>query len=347
MMAAEEKTRALLAALRAGVVGTVTAEAPDTAAVASDFSRSPSPPPAIVVYAQCEDDVRHTLQTARAAGVPLALRGAGHSSNGRTLCPGGIVLINQVDEPRYTLHADGTVEVEARTTWRALEAGLLPQGRTSPVLTDYLGLTIGGTLSVGGYGVRSLLWGAQVDQVLRLRLLLPDGTALWCSADEQSAHFQAALAGLGQAGVIERVVMRTLAARRHFRGVLHVHPSLTGLADSLAWLLDGPGEAAALSFDAFLIDGMIVSEYATEGLTATSIPALPEPLARRPAARQLSGQDYSQHCQAQRLRWLQRFPQHRPLWSDWFFDYPNFCAFLALLDASRRSPALFSHLQAV
>ena len=36
----------------------------------------------------------------------------------------------------------------------------------------------GGTLSVGGYGVDSIVRGAQVDQVTRLRLILPDGTAV-------------------------------------------------------------------------------------------------------------------------------------------------------------------------
>ena len=329
----------------------MTMDRPELEAASQDFSRISAALPAIVVKPECEEDVVHILRTAQAAGIPIATRGMGHSCGGQTLSPGGIVLWNVSRQPpQLALDKEGLVTVSARTTWQALETALLLHGRTSPILTDYLDLTIGGTLSVGGYGVRSILYGAQVDQVEQLRLIRPDGAALWCSAQSESALFRGALGGLGRTGVIEQVVMRTLPLRRHYRLILQVHKSLSELASSLAWMLDWPEDrSSGLCFDAFLIDGMIVSEYATEGTSPEAIPELPQPLRNhigRPA-RSFAGQDYSQYVQEKRVAWLNRFPRHHALWSDFFFSYPDFCAFLTFLDEARRSGTLSPHLKAI
>jgi cytokinin dehydrogenase len=44
------------------------------------------------------------------------------------------------------------VTADAGATWRDVLAATLPQRFTPPVLTDYLGLSVGGTLAVGGVG---------------------------------------------------------------------------------------------------------------------------------------------------------------------------------------------------
>jgi FAD/FMN-containing dehydrogenase len=65
--------------------------------------------------------------------------------------------------------------------WHEVEAAANARGRTIPVLTDNLDTTVGGTLSVGGIGTRSVSYGRQVDWVDALTLIRPDGTIVLCS----------------------------------------------------------------------------------------------------------------------------------------------------------------------
>ena len=52
-----------------------------------------------------------------------------------------------------------------RVQWIALLQASLAMGLTPPVLTDYLGLSVGGTLSVGGIGGASHRYGLQIDSI--------------------------------------------------------------------------------------------------------------------------------------------------------------------------------------
>jgi FAD/FMN-containing dehydrogenase len=99
------------------------------------------------------------------------------------------------------------------------------------VLTYSLQTTVGGTLSAGGYGPASIAAGAQVDRVRRLRIVLPDGEALWCSPSEQAEIFRFALAGLGRVGIIERAEIDVVAYRPALRLETREHRDLRELAE--------------------------------------------------------------------------------------------------------------------
>lgn len=334
----------LIGALRAGVSGRVSAAGPETGCFARDFGGAEERRPAVVVHAGCEEDVAHTLRTARAARVPVRVRGAGHSCGGQSLCAGGIVLVNQSSGADFRLLEEGRVEVAGRSSWNALEAGLAAAGRAPPVLTDYLDLTVGGTLSVGGYGVRSIVHGSQVGQVDRLRLVLPDGTAQWCSADEDARLFRHALCGLGRFGVIERVVMRTVPHRRRCRLLRFGHDSLDELGGSLEWTQDpGAVENDGLCFDAAWMRGAVVSEfgsYCDDG-AAPRVPAG----RRRPV--DLLVPEHPAQVHASRAGWLAQHRAHRALWSDWFFDYAGLRAYLRFIEPLLKTGLLARHLGAI
>ena len=55
------------------------------------------------------------------------------------------------------------VVVDAGITWRDLLDATLARGLTPPVLTNYLGLSIGGTIAVGGIGSASSRHGMQTE----------------------------------------------------------------------------------------------------------------------------------------------------------------------------------------
>jgi FAD/FMN-containing dehydrogenase len=77
-----------------------------------------------------------------------------HPTFGRAQVPSGIVA--DISTLRYVGPVEGDrVVVEGGATWSDVLRATLPQGKTPPVLTDYLELSVGGTLIVGGVGVAS------------------------------------------------------------------------------------------------------------------------------------------------------------------------------------------------
>ena len=62
------------------------------------------------------------------------------------------------------------------------EQTTLPRGLTPPVLTDYLNLSVGGTLAVGGVGATTPRYGLQSDNVLEIDVVTGRGEVLTCSA---------------------------------------------------------------------------------------------------------------------------------------------------------------------
>ena len=104
--------------------------------------------------------------------------------------------------------------------WRTRRYGI---GRTFPVFTDYLGATVGGTLSLGGVGSRTWQLGAQTDHVLELEVVTAAGEVVRCSPREHPDLFDAVRCGLGQFGIITSARLRLVAApsRAHYHRALY------------------------------------------------------------------------------------------------------------------------------
>ena len=86
------------------------------------------------------------------------------------------------------------------------------------MLTDYLELTVGGTLSAGGIGGASHHWGAQANNVLELHVMdAASGEVVTCSPERNPEWFFAALASHGSGGIITQVTIPLIAASRWAR----------------------------------------------------------------------------------------------------------------------------------
>lgn len=96
----------------------------------------------------------------------------------------------------------GKVSVAAGAKWRDLLIATLAQGQTPPVLTDYINLSIGGTLSVGGVNGTTYCEGAQIDNTLELDVITGDGNLVTCSGTQHRDLFQAVLGGLANAPLL-------------------------------------------------------------------------------------------------------------------------------------------------
>jgi FAD/FMN-containing dehydrogenase len=107
---------------------------------------------------------------------------------------------------------DDRATVDAGVRWSELVGRALAAGKTPPVLTDFLELTVGGTLSVGGVSGTSFRYGVQVDNVLELQVVTGEGEKLTCSDTQNKELFEAVLAGLGQCAIIVQATIRLVPA---------------------------------------------------------------------------------------------------------------------------------------
>lgn len=184
---------------------------PTRATVATDFGHLIHRTPLGVLFPASEDDVAATIRWAAATDRPFTPKGRSHSVFGRSAVAGGIVCDMSALDGVVDLQPD-RITVGAGASWRDVVAATLPVGQTPPVLPEYLDLSVGGTLVVGGIGGTTSRYGAQSDNVLQLKVVTGHGSKITCSPNENSDMFDAVRAGLGQVGVITQATLRLVAA---------------------------------------------------------------------------------------------------------------------------------------
>jgi cytokinin dehydrogenase len=171
-------------------------------AAAWDFGAMVRRAPTVVVEPLDAGDVCSVLDVASHAGVPVAVRGTGHSQSGQCLVDGGICMdMRRIDSVRVDAGA-AIVEAGAGATWRSIIDAAFALGFLPRALTLVVDATIGGTLSMAGVGALSFRAGAQVNNVRYLDVVTPGGELLRCSSNENRELFDCVRSGLGQCGVI-------------------------------------------------------------------------------------------------------------------------------------------------
>jgi FAD/FMN-containing dehydrogenase len=192
---------------------------------ADDFGHIVRRVPEAVLLPGSADDVAKIIQWTAQRGRKFAPQGQRHSTFGRSEVPGGIVA------DMSTLRSIGAVEgdrvvVEAGAKWSDVLRATLAQGKTPPVLTEYIELSVGGTLIVGGVGGTTSAFGVQSDNVIDMEVVTGEGKKVTCSASSNAGLFNAVRAGLGQVGVIVKATLKLVAAPESVRRFLLVYPDL-------------------------------------------------------------------------------------------------------------------------
>ncbi len=213
------------------LAGELLMDADARAAAADDFGHIVRHPPLAVLRPGSAADVVAMTRWCRRRRIPLAARGQGHATFGQAQAAGGVVVdTGRLDSVSRAGELGGElVSVGAGATWRAVLRATLPHGLTPAVLTDYLDLSVGGTLSVGGVGGTSHQAGAQVDGVVELEVVTGAGEHVRCSRSLRPELFDAALAGLGQCAVILRATLRLVRAPAVVRRHVLRYPTLAAL----------------------------------------------------------------------------------------------------------------------
>jgi FAD/FMN-containing dehydrogenase len=157
--------------------------------------------PALVVRARGVADVLKVVEFARSEGLPLAVRGGGHSIPGFSTVDNGLVLdlsaMNavHVDPDRRTVTAQAgclwsDVDAEAQAFGLAVTGGLVST-------TGIAGFTLGGGI---GWLVRK--YGLTCDNLIGADIVTADGQYLHVSEDEHPELLWALRGGGGNFGVV-------------------------------------------------------------------------------------------------------------------------------------------------
>ncbi|KAK4746804.1 hypothetical protein SAY87_025841 [Trapa incisa] len=149
----------------------------------------------------------------------IAARGVSHSVQGQAMARCGVVVdmpsSGNSDDPdavtvasiydnssgEYLHYAD----VRSGVLWIDVLRATIKQGLAPVSWTDYLYLTVGGTLSNAGISGQTFRHGPQINNVLELDVITGRGEFFsGCSRSNISELFYAVLGGLGQFGIITR-----------------------------------------------------------------------------------------------------------------------------------------------
>lgn len=147
----------------------------------NDYGNLVREPPSAVLYPTSIDDVVDLVKLSNNCSAPftISVRGRGHSVGGQATARGGVVVdmaslresggggVRVSWEPSLGYYADvGGEQLWIDVLHETAEYGLAPLS-----WTDYLHLTVGGTLSNGGISGQSFLHGPQINNVLELGVL--------------------------------------------------------------------------------------------------------------------------------------------------------------------------------
>ena len=206
---------------------------------ASDFGRLLQAPPLAVARPGSTAETAAVVRWAGAAKVPLVARGKAHSQSGLSLGAGAVVLdlsgMASVGRPDP---GTGDLEAGGGALWRDVAAAALAAGRIPPVLTNNLGVSVAGTLSVAGLGISSFRHGCQGDQVASLEVVTGAGDVVACSAEKERDLFDAVRSGLGTCGVITRATLRTVACLPRVRTYFLLYDDLPSLMKDARRLME-------------------------------------------------------------------------------------------------------------
>lgn len=217
--------------------GVLLLDASSLAVAADDFGHLVHRQPLAVLKPGSVNDVEKLIRFARSNHIQVAARGQSHSTQGQAQVEAGVVIDMKTLATVHEINPTNAL-VDAGARWLDLLAQTVPQGLTPPTLVDFLELTIGGTLSLGGIGSQAFRHGPQVDNVLDLQVVTGEGKLVTCSPSHNRALFDAARSGLGQFAVIVRARVRLIAAPPNARLYHAFYSNLANFLSDLERLID-------------------------------------------------------------------------------------------------------------
>jgi FAD/FMN-containing dehydrogenase len=163
--------------------------------------------PHVVVHCTSTSDVQAAIRVARAADLPISVRGQGHDWAGRALSDGGVTLdlrpmrAVRVDPVRRTTEVGGGAS--ANDVLAGAQAHGLVAATGSIGTVGIAGLTLG-----GGYGPLMGKLGLAADNLLGAEVVLADGSVVHTDAEHEPELFWALRGGGGNFGIVTSLDLR-------------------------------------------------------------------------------------------------------------------------------------------
>lgn len=151
-------------------------------AASRDFGLQSQVMPRAVLYPASVQDIAKLIKSSyKGRGFPVSARGNGHSVNGQAFTSTGIVvdmsrkynkILNDTDEFWPRVNVEGKyVDVWGGELWIDLLKATLAYRLAPKTWTDYLYLTVGGTLSNAGFSGQTYNFGPQIRNVHRVEVV--------------------------------------------------------------------------------------------------------------------------------------------------------------------------------
>src|SRR5690349_19863520 len=207
------------------------------AAAADDFGHLVHRQPLAVLKPGSVNDVVELVRFAKRNDIKVAARGQGHSTQGQSQVEAGVVVDMSTLATVHEINPTNAL-VDGGTRWLDVVTQTIPHGLTPPTLVDFLELTVGGTVSLGGIGSQAFRFGPNVDNVLELQVVTGEGELVTCSATHNSELFDAARSGLGQFGLVVRARVQLIPAPPNARLYHAFYSSLPAFLSNLEKLID-------------------------------------------------------------------------------------------------------------
>uniref|UniRef100_A0ACD6APY1 Uncharacterized protein n=1 Tax=Avena sativa TaxID=4498 RepID=A0ACD6APY1_AVESA len=157
----------------------------------------------------------------------------------------------QSDRMKVHPGASPYVDVSGGELWINVLNETLKYGLAPKSWTDYLHLTVGGTLSNAGVSGQTFRHGPQISNVKELEIVTGRGDVVTCSSQQNSDLFHAALGGLGQFGIITRARIALEPAPRMVRWIRVLYLDFASFTEDQEMLI-----SAQKTFD--YIEGFVI-----------------------------------------------------------------------------------------
>ncbi|MDF3064589.1 MAG: putative oxidoreductase [Polyangiaceae bacterium] len=215
--------------------GVLLTDAASRAAKETDLGNIIFNKPKAVLRPGSIEDIAKMVKFCAERDIVVAARGQGHATHGQAQARAGLVI--DMSSLQVIHHiGNGFAVLDGGCTWRQLLEASLP-AQTPPVLTGFIALSIGGTLSMGGISGMAYDKGVQIQHVLELTVVTGKGKIKVCSESKNPDLFDHVLAGQGQCGIIVRAKVKLVPAKPLVLNSTMVYPDVHSLQNDLRTLV--------------------------------------------------------------------------------------------------------------
>jgi FAD/FMN-containing dehydrogenase len=202
--------------------------------------------PLVIVRAKKAEDVSEAVQFARSTGLPLSVRGGGHSLAQFSVIDGAVVV---------DLSKMRDVDVDPVTRIARAQGGATSNDLAVKANAHGLALTTGDTYSVGlgglttggGIGFMVREYGLAIDSLIAAQVVLADGRIVMTSADEHPDLFWAIRGGGGNFGVVTEFMFKMAPVATILGGDLILPATREVIRGYLQHSLDAPKELTTIA----------------------------------------------------------------------------------------------------